>query len=226
MWSIVSAPWLSGFITKRRPSASAASRIASYPTSGGISSSGRLSTIVLNPAALRAARSCVSIWGETANFSESGLISMATISGCGRNGVKPRVERGGDEHAQNHRSDEDEAADPAIAERRHGRARAEPDEPPAHAEQRRADHELAPDLGLRRCRELPSEGRLPAARDGPCDHHRDDRAAHDEGERRVPVSEEIEPALHLGRVGHPRDEQAHAEHAAGDESEESAHVRS
>src|SRR4051812_31208076 len=66
-------------------------------------------------------------------------------------------------------------------------------------------------------RALPSE-----AEGGEAD---EDRAAHHEAERRVPVAEEVEEADDLARIAHAGKEQADAEHQAGGEGGEGAHAR-
>src|SRR3546814_8919974 len=44
-------------------------------------------------------------------------------------------------------------------------------------------------------------GPHPAA-DSPCHGHHEHRAAHDEGQRRIPCAEDVEEAPHAGRIGH------------------------
>jgi hypothetical protein len=52
-----------------------------------------------------------------------------------------------------------------------------------------------------------------------------DRAAHDEGERRIPAPGQVEEADHLARVGHAGQDQADAEHQPGGEGGERVHIR-
>ena len=66
---------------------------------------------------------------------------------------------------------------------------------------------LRPSFGSGGAGKLASGQRRATPGQPPGQRHRHDRAAHDKGQRRIPIAKDIEPALHLGGVGHARDEQ-------------------
>ncbi len=106
------------------------------------------------------------------------------------------------------------------------RAGAEAGQSPADAEHRAACHQARIDVAARRQLHRAAEegaSALAGSREGEVAHQ--DRAAHDEGERRVPAARDVEEADHLARVGHAGDDEPDAEHQAGGESGERVHIR-
>ena len=124
-------------------------------------------------------------------------------------------------HAGQHREqDHPDAA--AEAKRGENRAGAIPRQSPAHAKHGGAGDKATVDLAAQP-RKCAAEARRAAAGQAPGDQHRHERAAHDEGEGRVPGAEEVEESQDARGVGHVRDDQADTEYRTGDESDESTH---
>ena len=93
--------------------------------------------------------------------------------------------------------------------------RAETGETPADAEERAPGDETLVDVAvLRQVHGATQERPGAALRKREAEEAHEDRAAHDEGERGVPVAGDIEETDHLARVGHAREDETDAEDEA------------
>ena len=111
-------------------------------------------------------------------------------------------------------------ADRKIGDRRAG---AQAGDSPADAEQRGARDQSSVDRCGRRQMEVGVGKRRAAARcQPPCDRHRQQRAGHDERQRRIPTPSKIEEGAHPCRVGHARNGEPCAEQQAAGERENRA----
>jgi hypothetical protein len=95
------------------------------------------------------------------------------------------------------------------------RPRAEAAEPPAHAENRRAEDEFRVDVLARRDVEAGVEERRGTLAHEAVQYEvHGDRSHHDHGEARIPSAGEVEEAGHLLRARHARDGEADPEEQA------------
>ena len=130
-----------------------------------------------------------------------------------------------EEHAGEHRADEHDRGEAPARGRDQRRSGAQPAEPPADAEQRRAGDQGRVEIAA--CREVERrvEPRGAAApqhqpvQQGVGDHP----PAHHERQARVPPTGDVEEADHLRGLGHARDQQARAEQRAAHRGEHQRH---
>src|SRR6185369_11306192 len=119
---------------------------------------------------------------------------------------------------------EQERAGDGGAERDEGGPGTIADEPPAGAEERRADDEVAIDPAAAQRRIAGRFAERTGGREAAQERDHGDAADHDEGERRIPrAAGDVEKAEHLRRLRHAGDAEPDGEEEAADEADRGPH---